>query len=107
MTRDLYNLNLFAKLMVLLRQILFNPAIAAVAEAILMRISADCPEISEVVDVSDLVDQEQSCLWSDGTCRNRSTELTVQHFVQGRLSLCLAVRTAVVRKSCTSSDARH
>ena len=39
MTRALYNL--FAKLMVLLRKILFNLAIAAVAEAILMRISAE------------------------------------------------------------------
>ena len=33
-TRDLYNLNLPAKLMVLLCQFLFNPAIAAIAEAI-------------------------------------------------------------------------
>ena len=41
MTRDLYNLNLFAKVMVLLHQILFNLAIAAVAEAILMQISAE------------------------------------------------------------------
>ena len=30
-TRDLYELNLLAKLMVLLRQILFNPAIAVIA----------------------------------------------------------------------------
>ena len=41
MTRDLYNLNVLAKLMVLLRQILFNLAIVAVAEAILVRISAE------------------------------------------------------------------
>ena len=40
MTRDLYNLNLLAKLMVLHRQILFSLAIAAIAKAILMRISA-------------------------------------------------------------------
>ena len=40
-TRELNNLNLFAKLMVLHRQILFNLAIAAIAEAILMRISAE------------------------------------------------------------------
>ena len=37
----MYNLNLLAKLMVLLHQILFNMAIAAVAVAILMRISAE------------------------------------------------------------------
>ena len=41
MTRDLYNLNLLVKLMVFLRQIMFNLAIAAIAEAILMRISAE------------------------------------------------------------------
>ena len=40
-TRDLYNLNLVGKLMVLLRQILFSLAIAAIAEAILMRTSAE------------------------------------------------------------------
>ena len=40
MTRDLYSLNLLAKLMVLHRQILFSLAIAAIAEAILMRTSA-------------------------------------------------------------------
>ena len=39
MTRDLYNLNLLAKLMVLLHQILFNLAIAAIAEAILLQIA--------------------------------------------------------------------
>ena len=38
-TRDLYNL--LAKLMVLLRQILVNLAIAAITEVILMRISAE------------------------------------------------------------------
>ena len=32
-TTDLYNLNLLVKLMVLIRRILFHPAIAAVAEA--------------------------------------------------------------------------
>ena len=37
-TRDLYNLNLLAKLMVLLHQVLFN---LAFAEAILMQISAE------------------------------------------------------------------
>ena len=37
-TRDLYNLNLLSKLMVLLRQILFN---LAIAEEVLMRISAE------------------------------------------------------------------
>ena len=42
MTRDLYSLNLLAKLMVLLHQILFNLATAATsAEAILMPISAE------------------------------------------------------------------
>ena len=41
MIRDLYNLNLLARLMVLLRQILFNPAIPTVAEAILIRLSAE------------------------------------------------------------------
>ena len=40
-TRDSYNLNLLERLMVLLRQILFNLAIAAIAEAILMQISAE------------------------------------------------------------------
>ena len=40
MKRDFYTLNVLAKLMVLLRQLLFNLSIAAIAEAILMRISA-------------------------------------------------------------------
>ena len=40
--RDLYNLNLLAKLLVFLRKIPFNLAIAAIAEAILMWISAEC-----------------------------------------------------------------
>ena len=38
---DLRSLNLLAKLMVLHNQILFSLAIAAIAEAILMRISAE------------------------------------------------------------------
>ena len=38
--RDLYSLNLLAKLMVLHRQILFSLAIAAIADAILKRASA-------------------------------------------------------------------
>ena len=41
MTRDLYSLNLFAKLMMLHCQILFSLAIAAVAEVILIRTSAE------------------------------------------------------------------
>ena len=41
MTRDWYSLNLLAKLMVLHRQILLSLAIAAIAEAILMRTSAE------------------------------------------------------------------
>ena len=41
MTRVLYNLNLLAKLVVLHCQILFSLAIAAMAEAILMWISAE------------------------------------------------------------------
>ena len=41
MTRDLHNLNLLAELMALLRQISFNLPIAAIAEAILMRIFAE------------------------------------------------------------------
>ena len=40
-TRDLYSLNMLAKLLVLHRQILFSLAIATIAEAILMRISAE------------------------------------------------------------------
>ena len=40
MTRDLYNLNLLANLMVLLRLILFNPAMATIVEAILMRVAS-------------------------------------------------------------------
>ena len=40
-TKHLYNLNLLAKLMVLLSQILFNLATADIAEAILMQISAE------------------------------------------------------------------
>ena len=39
--RDAYSLNLLAKLMVLHRRILLSLAIAAIAEAILMRTSAD------------------------------------------------------------------
>ena len=41
MTRDMHSLNLLAKLMVLYRQILFSLATAAIAEAILMRTSAE------------------------------------------------------------------
>ena len=41
MTRNLYSMNVLAKLMVLHRQILFNQAIVAIAEAILMRTSAE------------------------------------------------------------------
>ena len=49
-TRDSYNLNLLERLMVLLRQILFNLAIAAIAEAILMQISAEqVPSLHGVV----------------------------------------------------------
>ena len=40
-TKDLHNLNLIAKLMVLPCQIQFNQAIASTAKAILMRISAE------------------------------------------------------------------
>ena len=40
-TRDLYSLNVLVKLMVLLRQILFNRVIAAIAEAILKVTSAE------------------------------------------------------------------
>ena len=40
-TRDLHSFNLLAKLMVLHCQILFSLAIAAIAEAILMWISAE------------------------------------------------------------------
>ena len=48
-TRDLYNLNLLAKLKVLLSQILFNLVNAAIAEAILMQISAEqMPSIQRV-----------------------------------------------------------
>ena len=36
-----YDLNLLMKLMVLLCQILFNPVIAAISEAILMQVSAE------------------------------------------------------------------
>ena len=41
MTRDLYNLNLLAKLMVLHCQIVFTLAIAAIWETLQMRISAE------------------------------------------------------------------
>ena len=41
MTRDLYNLNLLAKLLILHSKILLNLAIAAIAEAIVIRISAE------------------------------------------------------------------
>ena len=41
MTTDVYSLNLLAKLMVLHRQILFSLAVAVIAEANLMRISAE------------------------------------------------------------------
>ena len=41
MTRDVYNLNLLEKLMVLHCQILISLAIAAIAEVILTRTSAD------------------------------------------------------------------
>ena len=45
MTRDLYSLNLLAKLMVLYRKILFS---LAIAEAILMQISAE--QVSSLED---------------------------------------------------------
>ena len=41
MARDLYSLNLLAKLMVLQNQILLSLAIAVIAEAILIQISAE------------------------------------------------------------------
>ena len=41
MTRDLYYLNLLAKLIMLLCQILFSLVILAIAEAILMQISSE------------------------------------------------------------------
>ena len=41
MTRNSYSLNLLAKLMVLIHQTLFNLAIAAIAEAILVLIFAE------------------------------------------------------------------
>ena len=41
MTRDLYSLNMFAKLTVLHRQILFSLAIAAIAEPTKTQISAE------------------------------------------------------------------
>ena len=41
MTRDLQSLNLLAKLMVLHRQVLFGLTLAVIAEAILMRNSAE------------------------------------------------------------------
>ena len=45
-----HNLNLLAKLTVLLRQILFNVAIIVIAEAIFMRISAEqVPSVYRVV----------------------------------------------------------
>ena len=40
-TEDFYSLHLLTKLMVLLPKLLFNPVIAAIPEAILMRISAE------------------------------------------------------------------
>ena len=50
MARDLYSLNLLAKLMALHRQILFSLAIAAIAEAILIRTSAEqVPSLHKVV----------------------------------------------------------
>ena len=54
MTKDLYNLNLLAKLMVLHYQILFNLIIAAIAEAILMRISSKQVLFSHRVATRDL-----------------------------------------------------
>ena len=49
-TRDLYNLNLHSKLMVLHRQILLNLTIAAIAEAIRIRMSAHLvPSLHRVV----------------------------------------------------------
>ena len=40
-TRDLWSLNLLVKLLVVHHQILFSPATAAMAEAILVQISAE------------------------------------------------------------------
>ena len=49
-TGDLYNLTLLAKLMALLHHVLFNLAIAAIAKAIMMRISAQqVPSLHRVV----------------------------------------------------------
>ena len=56
-TRYLYNLNLLAKLMVLYHQIPFNVAIAAIAEAILMRTSAEqVPSLHRVAPSVDPLD---------------------------------------------------
>ena len=64
MTRDLYNLNLLAKLMVLHYQILFNLIIAAIAEAILMRISSEQVPSSHVIATRDLNLVTSSSFWS-------------------------------------------
>ena len=60
-TRHLYNLNLFAKPMVLLRQLLLNLAIAATAKAILMRISAELADRADGTIVLTLL--EVAFLW--------------------------------------------
>ena len=67
MTRVLYNLNLLVKLMVLHRQILLSPAIVAIAEAILKRISAE--QVPSLHGVNDTVRNMQSFLY----CRRRKS----------------------------------
>ena len=55
-TRDLWNLKLLAKLMMLHRQILFGLAIAAISEAILMRTSAEkAPFLHKVLETGPLI----------------------------------------------------
>ena len=63
MTRDFHSLNLLAKLMALHRQILFSLTIAAIAEAILMRTSAEQVPSFHMVAPRDLKLFTSSNFW--------------------------------------------
>ena len=62
-TRDLYNLNLLPKLLLLLRQILFSLAVAAIAEAIVMQVSAEQVPFLHTVALSYLKLITSSNFW--------------------------------------------
>ena len=68
MTRDLYSLNYFEKLMVLLCQILLNPASAATAEVILMQIFAMSPSMESALKYVELITSSKLLAFHASIC---------------------------------------